>query len=583
MKLILKSLLRSIRSSPFQPLLIILTVALSMAIATTAFGVCQKENENALEHEKNSWEIGDVTVTARSDSGERILFVEDVEACIEDRADVTGEFSFVGFMDGADKESDSGRVAVSVAAVDLEDVDRFYEFEYFSYGYITTENVDSIAVISKSFADARGLSVGDSFELSLVQEEMVYVVEAIAHDSGILCERDVLISFSGLGEMLTRKIPSLAILGDSFAPCTRVMVKAVSGVSGEEILDTLSGSDAMLDKNAVLTKTEQKVEFWMLVRSVAIYTITVFIFLLAAFLISTSLTLLSKKRSAEFLKFSIAGASPAQTSSVRCVECLIYALVGIALGCVLAIPLTNAAGVVCGWEIPLRLAALLTGGIMTLVLMGACTFNHVFKPQKREKSARGEKRLYVYAWVVFLALIAIIFLIPVKYRYLPCIAAITLCVLLAFKTASLLLKAVARCFERRYEKRDVQSATVFVCLKSVRRRGAYSFFCGAIAVMLSILAVMSVCQRTMRDQTELFLDGIGADVVAFGLNESARQRLLNDGDVEQAVSLYYNTSTKMLDGTTAIAISSDASLSCFIDEKMLPKDTPRRNEIVISK
>lgn len=581
MKLIFKHIFRSVRKYPIQPLLIILTVSLSMALSVAAFSFCQKLNEDAIESSNAKKEIGDILITTRADSDTRILFAEDVESLVGEKADVTGEFSLVGFSDITNAHGDTLRSEVSVSAADLEDIDRFYEFEYCSYGSFNTQNIDRSAIVSKSFADKAGLKVGDSLEISFLQEEMRYTVQAVAQDSGILSEKDMIISFSGLEEMISRKIPSISALGDSFAPCSRVMVKANSGTSKQQLVDLLENSDSAADKRVVLSEDRAKIDFWILLQVVGVYTFLILILLLAAFLIGTSLTFLNKKRSEELSLFSLVGANARQINTWRVFECSIYALFGIMVGAFLAIPITTVAGGFYGWDLKVSAIGLVSGCVMSVALMACCVLRHLLSrpfSTRKKTSPTGRGVLYLTALIILLCLI---FVLPTRYRYIPCIVAVLVLTWIIFLGAPLLLRRIALLIEKRSEKKAVPAPTVVLASKNLGRQFAYSFLCALLSVMISILGVISVCQGIMSSQAELLGKGITADTVAYGLSENAQRRLVQEEGVDRCLRLFYSDA-QLSDASTAIAISTDGDTSHFIDKEVLPKKMPRGNEIAIS-
>ena len=583
MKLIFKHILRSIRSSPVQPLLILLTVSLSMAIATVTLGVSFKQNRVSDEISAKEEAVGDLLITTRADSAARILFVEDVESRVGDKGNVTGEFSLVGFLDGIDGQAETKRNPVSVSATDLADMDRFYQFEYVSYGRFSEDTLSSSAIISESFAKQMRLSVGDELSLRLVGEDMTYTVQAIAKDGGILYERDMLISISGLTELISRKIPSVAILGDSFAPCSRLMVTANNTSSAEELLELLSEDQTLSDKSVVLTDDGGRADFWNFVRSIALYTLTILIFLLAAFLIGTSLTLLHKKRKEELSLFLLAGASPSQTNAWRCIECALYTVVGIGMGALLALPLTKAAGWLYEWDLSLHPIPLSVGAAMTLLLMAICTARHIYGANKTKKNKAASHVFFKYGSILILAVICIAALIvPIEYRYVFCFSAILVLVWIVFQAAPALLRRTAAWIEKQQEKKEAPNAAMLLGSKSIRRRFTYSFSCGLLAVMISILSVITVCQQALTKQVDLWENGFYADTVAYGLTEHAEEKLRADDGVNTTLRVYYNTSAQLPGGSTAVAISTEGDPSPFVDPKMLPHAMPEGNQVILS-
>ena len=120
MRLFFKHLYRSVLRAPLQPLLILLTVIASTAIAVTAFRMPTMYAAHLAEMYGGRGALGDLTVTLRGDSNTRLLFAEDAEELLGDTGEVLGEFRLSGYM-GEGSETR----AVAVSAVDLLRADAF--------------------------------------------------------------------------------------------------------------------------------------------------------------------------------------------------------------------------------------------------------------------------------------------------------------------------------------------------------------------------------------------------------------------------------------------------------------------------
>ncbi|MBQ2999075.1 MAG: ABC transporter permease [Clostridia bacterium] len=585
MKLFVKHLLRSLRSSPVQSILIVLTVAFSMAAAVAGSSICETLGELSSQSASEERELGNILITTRGDNDERILFAEDAERAVGEDADVLGEFALVGFV--GDEENE--RIAVSVAVVDLVRADEFYEFHYLSYGHFTDENIDRSAVIAKRFADARGLSVGDEFSLSVLSEEVTYTVQAIAEEKGLLRDRDVLVSFGGLLGTMAQKIPAIASLGDSFAPCTRLMISVEDGVSVDSIYERLSVEKRLADKNITQTDNRDRLAFWNLFRMVSVYLFLCLILLLAGILITTSLTLLQERRSKEYALFSLAGASERQIGRWFWLESASYSVLGTLLGMLLSIPLTRICGGFYRWSeefLRVRPLSLGIGVGMTLCLMAICTLRH--RRATRKSSSKKPHSHRCPLWKVLPSLIEAclaalcMLLIDVKYCYIAAIVTILLLVRFCFVISPILLHWFASALEKREEKKQSPNATRLLALKQLGRQSSLGFACRLISVLLALISVIGVCQNLIASESKMMTEGIDVDLVAYGLDERTEERIVAEDSME-TLRMYYNTDASVGDGINAIAISAEDLSSDFFDEKILPQTFPQADEIILSK
>ena len=83
MRVFFKHLLRTLLRAPVQPLLILLTVVASTAIAVTAFRLPVMFSSHLYDIYGKQAEVGDLTVLLRGDSDTRMLFSEEAEAIAE--------------------------------------------------------------------------------------------------------------------------------------------------------------------------------------------------------------------------------------------------------------------------------------------------------------------------------------------------------------------------------------------------------------------------------------------------------------------------------------------------------------------
>ena len=136
MILFFKHIARTVKSSPYQPLLILVTLIMSVAVGVTAFRLSGVFMDRAVDKGNIDKELGDITVTASSDRDIGILFDTDAKEILGVRAEVLGTFDLVALM-----PSDNGAKIVTASAVDLSDADKYFSFKYYEYGSFTSENI----------------------------------------------------------------------------------------------------------------------------------------------------------------------------------------------------------------------------------------------------------------------------------------------------------------------------------------------------------------------------------------------------------------------------------------------------------
>ena len=227
MRMFGKHIFRSIKARPLQPIMIVAVIMISVAVMITSFSLPMAiyRNEKA-EYETDEW-TPDLSVSLKSTSKMRLLFKDEVVQAIGDRGRVIGEFELGGFLDTLDENGE--RVKVKIVALDLIEADSFYELRYTDYGKFTDKNLKASAIISESFADENGLSVGDRLTFNVLGNKFDYTVQAIAKNTGIFRNKNCLIDISGVRGVLAERSPIIASLSDDFEPYTRIHIQSPDG------------------------------------------------------------------------------------------------------------------------------------------------------------------------------------------------------------------------------------------------------------------------------------------------------------------------------------------------------------------
>ena len=137
MRVFAKYILRSIKKSPIQPILILLT--LTVAVATLVSGakvVIQLDREQ--KQSAASTYGYDLSVALSSKSDSRILLTEEVKRVIGGGGDVLGEFGLKGYI-----STDSESRLIEICAVDIAEADKFHKFRFIEY-----ETIDIRVIVS---------------------------------------------------------------------------------------------------------------------------------------------------------------------------------------------------------------------------------------------------------------------------------------------------------------------------------------------------------------------------------------------------------------------------------------------------
>lgn len=582
MKYFLKHILRDIKAFPVQPLLILLTLALSVAIAVTAFRTEAMFERHANDVAMADTELGDILIS-QGTSDARIMFESELENIVGDKANVFGDFRLTAL---------AGDSYISVSAADLVAADRYFEFHYKEYDKITIENLKNSAILSSSSANRLGLSQGDSFSISVLNEEFTYTVRAIAEPTGLFANCDMLVSITGVISRLAELSPTIAAMGDHIIPCNRLMLKAANGTDPTELAELVSATFS--DRRIELTANSTQKDFLMLVQIGSVWMIAAIVIILAAIITGTCLTLLESKRRFEYASFEAAGASRGTISQLRYTESAIYAIIGSILGIALAHPLTHFAGSLFYWNTePLRvgLAGIIFGLIFSPILILSCTAIHI-KRQKHlplaeqlfeeESESTDHLKSNKKGMLALIILIAFCFALAIlwsgSYRYIPSVLAFPLVLGASYIAVPHIIKRVSSAIANKQKSKG----RLLLFIRSFENRFALRHVSRLLVLLLSLLTVISLCRGTLSGALDLMQNAIVGDYAVIGANDTIREELKNNPDIQSVSSIGIFMGTELPNGNTLTAISVEPGSSECLNEKILPSKLPHGKEAVIS-
>lgn len=590
MKLIFKHLFRTVLRAPVQPLLILVTVALSTAIAITAFRLPTMFLAHLYEEYGHEAELGDLTVTLRGDSNTRMLFSEDAEAIVGEDGTVLGEFRLTGFYDGED-----GLRTLEVSAVDLTQADAFYQFHYLEYGEFTTQNLRRSAVISASLAKELGLGVGDTLPVRVLQTEYPFTVQAVAADWGLLYDADLLIPITSVTQALAARVPAIASLGDSFSPYTRLFVSLNDAANASAVMDRLSSSPAFADKLVETTDAQTKIHSQQLIQSVALWIPALLLLILTALLVGTSLKLQQSARSTEYGIFRACGADTRFLGWMQMGESLAYALLGGLGGVLLSSPLLYAASMVYFWQTePLTTGVdgAVFGLAWAVILMLLSTCLHLRTVRRnaaragvsdgRETVAMSNRRLSWTVTVLTSLAFVSIFFTPSQYRYLTGSLTLLFLVWWIYLLAPLPLFALCGLTERLLARLRRPIPSLFLTSKNLRQSAPLRQVVRLSVLLCTILLTIFTCSSVLGRQDDQLKDFIVADSIVVNVNDELERSVKDADGVLAALRFSYHPSVELDSGAVVPGVSLSEAANACVSHEMLPTRTPAADEIAIA-
>ena len=587
MRLLFKHLWRTFKRAPWQPLLIILTVILSVTTGIVAFRLSEVFFVRGESMSAEDVALGDITLTASSDRAVGILFADDAEKAVGERGRVFGDMLLVGRTRTADEDS-----LIAVSAGDFKAADRYFNFKYYEYGSFRSDNIDACAIVSKSFSEKGSISVGDCIDIELLGETLSLNVEAVVENEGLFSDADIMISIGRIQRILAEKSDFIASLGDSFAPCNRILIKC----NGEDDINDLSNSLRQHDifKDCIIEDVGNRGENTSAIfQTVSVLFLMFLLLVLACILIMTSYSLMRRQRTLEYAQFGAIGASRTWLLFLGLWENILYASVGsvigislspYALGYAIGLFDWNRYSVSVGW------GGIAFGAALAILLSVSGTLIAAAKERKKDTSLMiaeadhpvsmpSVKREILIVGIPALVCTVTALIIPVKDRLLPAVFAIVFIVFLTYYLFLPLLRGAVSILENLC---NVKNATLRTALKLTQNDYGLCHVGRLVCVLCTLLVSIWVCSGVLVGQQKMISEMTDGDIITLNMSDELAKELLDSHKVEQIVKFGIDTNAQIEGEYSAVAvcISCEGKRQDMTD--IMPEMLPKGDEAVIS-
>lgn len=586
MRMILKHWVRTVLRAPLQPLLILVIVAFSAAVAVVSFQTSQAFIVHSQAVLTADQELGDILITPRGDSTVRVLYADDVQDAVGADGTVFGSLRLPGILPGAERDE-----LVTVSAADLAGADAFYRFRYTEYGRFTEENLPESAIVSTGFSRRHQLRVGMPFTLSVLGGEYTFTVQAIAEPTGLLSDSDLLISTERIAGELADRFPEISGLERVGIPSTRLAVRLNPGADAQALMQALEAHPGMADKTVVLTAATERTPSWMMIQLLSVWLPAGLLILLTVLLLWSALKLLSCRRSAEYALFRICGASPAQLQGMQLFEGLLYGLAGGAAGVCLAGRILLRLEAQYGWDglfVPDRTCVLI--GMLWAPALALASVGRSLAAAKKQPADGAPAPLRKPATLSVLiplagvlACVAAMLFLGVRLRYLPAVLGVFLFLWFAYAALPPVLRWLAHRAVRLTEQRRRPSATVWLVSENLRNSFPARHTCRILTLLLALFLTVTACVRSIEVQTDSILDILSADCVAANANDRTEELLRAREDVGAVLRFSFFSQVNLPGGVQTMGFSLRERESGCMNREALPRRLPQGAEIALSR
>ncbi len=580
MKLFFKHLTRSIAKRPIQPLILILTVSLAIAISSLALSVEEALVRETAAKQTEKYGSAELTVSLNGYSDSRFMFTRRAEELLGERVSVAGLYELPMLFD-------SGTTAIFAAATDFHEVGNVFSLRFTEYGEVAESTLADTALISQRLADERDLSVGDSFTAAILGSERTYTVEAISLYP-FAADYDVLVDISGVIHLLGSNSLVISALGEEFRPCSTVYIDVAEGYTIEECKAILSTDPDFADNSfksvADAVKESANTDTMSSIVDIAVLLTAI----LSAAVTFCCFYILSVERSEENAIFVAAGASPGIMSLMQYLEITVYWGIGCAIGTVLSFPFSGIANRIAKLDYavisPSAVGMLKSGAFLLLAAYVTVTLFILSKRSKLKGRVAIAPWSYLPPVCITAALLVASFVVSGKPMFIVGILAVVCTLITAFfcvpKAVCLAAELLGGATDKHLGKNDGNfSAPLHYAVKNLFSVRHLHNFSRLTALLTAITLCASLVIFSAHGFKKVSANIFSADLAVINATESCHTAVLSCENAERVDKVMLGTATKP-DGVSvyAISVSNTAVLSDLIDVSA----TPKGNKAVIS-
>ncbi len=474
MRLLFRHIKNSIFRTPYQMLVLLLTIVCSFVIFA-----CVVEVQLAVKEEQRLSTVlkkgeGDILLQAGVKSNTAYLTFAD--AGIEEDRAASGYFTLPMQM---------GQDTLLAGVTDFATVDEVFDFSFVEYEECAWYQANETLFISQSLAEEQSLDVGDRVELTLMGVKKTYTVRGI-HLYPFFGSYHALIHAEGALGVLSSVSPAFAVFDGDNPPCSAIYLKLKEGESLAQALTDWNERLQSFGWRATECERAESAYGWEMIHFIIVVLLILSMFIAWA-LVGFILRILGERRKDEMRVFWLSGMPQKKIFFAFCLEIGCYFLVGGLLGSgvsVLALRFMRSVGlqyatVACTWR-----------GIATAILaeiaiaaFSLISYQYHSNRRKTVKEKKGTKCLFALG-MSLLIIFLLGFILPVKWRiYIA--GGIDVCMLLLlFFSATPYCKGIARIYTARYEKRTQNKRNPQVLLAAKN--------CGAVKELHNVYRILNI-------------------------------------------------------------------------------------------
>lgn len=564
MRLFFLHLFRSIKKRPLQPIILVLTVLLSVAFTASALSLgdaISEENEGKMS---SQYGTADLTVTQSGDTHSRFMLAERANSLLGDRGYAVGSFDLLLETEGGER--------LQAAALDLYTVNGIFPLSFTEYSPVNEDTLGESVFITASLSERLGYKLGDSLTLDVLGTKRSYRVAGISK-TPLVNGRDVLIDLRGVMSALSYHSALVAALGADFLPATTLFIDLADGVSASEAVSVLRADSDFSDKSFTDLESIKNSSLTTITLRFVISVAIAMVGLVSAAVTFSCFYILSLKRKGENEAFVSAGACPLLLNLMQYAESLTYLLIGAPLGLLLSVPLSLLFDSLVGFEYARSALtsknALAAASVSLLAVLITVTLFVLAK----ERNTAVIKKERIWLPLLIAATLGLILTLTISGTARLIIGVISIClvILLLLLSAPPLFSRISSLLSSRSEGKDSRVPLTYALKNSKNVRVLHNTS-RLVALLVAALTATSCMVLASLGFASIHEGALVGDCAVINPTERFYMELSEDNS--QSIVRVYQRSASFDNGQTVIVLSADSKdiFSDAMDIESLPTE-----------
>ncbi len=562
MKQLFLYLARSIKWSPFQTLLLLLTVFLTGILFVSTFEMSDaliKESKNV-----RTATYGNAQLVLSPDGDSEVNYLTISQLNADNITASCGTLALPAYLG----EGENFRSALG-SATDFYAIDGVFRLELLSSCNIDGDKINQAVLLSQDFAEANGLSVGDAFEISLLGKKTQYTVSAINRHP-FFGAYDFIVHSEGALGVLASVSPVFAVFDGNDPPYNEIYLRAEGDLG--QVQAQLNANLEQFDWSASLA--EEKFDYFDSTMQLVLIVVTLFSAILSGALLLFTLNVIAERRAKEMQTFSLAGMERSKMLLAFAVELFLIIAVGTALClgvCALALPNLSIFNSLTYASVSLGAGGALTCIAGELCAGAICFFAYLLSGKK----GRGVGiKTFILSVLSLLVCVVTALCVPTPIAYPFAMAALLPILLALLSGIPLFLKVLARLSAPTLEGKRVGNRLA-LSLKNCARVSGLSQALRILSVVLSFAVALGACFSFSEKMLVEYQTTFDCDYVVLHAGEAVKERATTVAGTQEAALCFFGTG-ELPDGKTVYM--ADCEQEGFL---LGQPSTPAGNGIVI--